>query len=86
MRILILLFLLSACAAQSPRSGIVKLGMTKAEVVNAIGQPCGYCYGTRKSSHGDSWEYNTFGTGVYGIGRGQYIFFDREGRVVAWEK
>lgn len=59
-------------------------GMTKDEVAASWGYPCGYCYGTRQSSWGDSWEYNIFGTGSQGIGRGTYVYFGRDGRVTGW--
>lgn len=61
-------------------------GMTKEQVRAAIGEPCGYCYGTRTSSTGDTWEYNTFGTSIYGAGRGQYVFFNNKGKVIGWNK
>lgn len=64
--------------------GQIMRGMTKAEVTASWGQPCGYCYGTRRNSYGDSWEYNAFGSGSYGAGNGTYVFFDSSGRVTGW--
>jgi hypothetical protein len=34
--------------------------------------------------NGDSWEYNIFGTGSYGIGAGTYLFFDNRGILQYW--
>jgi outer membrane protein assembly factor BamE len=64
--------------------GAIKVGMSKEEVIASWGQPCGYCYGTSQSSTGDSWEYNIFGTGSYGIGAGTYLFFDNRGILQYW--
>ena len=62
----------------------IRVGMTKQQVIAAWGPPCGYCYGTRESSWGDTWEYNVFGTTSSGIGRGTYLYFDRTGTLTGW--
>jgi len=62
----------------------IKVGMTKREVTAAWGNPCSLCYGTRKSSEGETWEYNTFGSGRHGIGNGTYLHFNRQGKLVYW--
>lgn len=67
--------------SQNIREGKVSVGMTKEQVEVSWGKPCWYCYGTRESTYGDTWEYNIFGTGSYGIGTGTYVFFDRSDRV-----
>lgn len=61
--------------------GYIKMGMTKEDVLASWGNPCGWCYGTTHNSWGDSWEYNVFGAGSYGVGSGTYVYFDRWGRV-----
>lgn len=65
------------------KHGEIMLGMTKAEVRAAWGDPCGWCYGTTHNSWGDSWEYNVFGTGSMGAGTGTIIYFDADGNVSA---
>ena len=64
----------------------IMTGMTQREVIAAWGNPCGYCYGTRKSSEGETWEYNIFGSGRSGYGSGTYLYFDRKGRLRYWNK
>lgn len=64
----------------------IKIGMTKNQVIASWGNPCWYCYGTRESSWGDTWEYNLFGSGRYSAGSGTYLFFDTLGRLKAWSK
>lgn len=64
--------------------GKIMRGMTKEEVRASWGDPCGYCYGTRSASWGDTWEYNVFGSGSYGAGNGTYVFFDQSDRVTGW--
>jgi len=66
--------------------GKIQVGMTKDQVKASWGPPCGYCYGTKQSSWSDTWEYNPFGTGRYGIGAGTYLFFDSSGQLKAWSK
>lgn len=68
------------------REGKITVGMTKEEVEAAWGHPCSYCYGTRRSSQGDWWEYNPFGSGSYGIGNGTYLFFGNDGKLKYWSK
>lgn len=75
---------LDRLTASAILNGEIKNGMTKEQVKASWGEPCGYCYGTTNNSWGDSWEYNSFGTGYYGIGRGKYIYFDNAGRVKGW--
>lgn len=66
--------------------GRIRRGMTQEQVKVVMGEPCGYCYGTRKSSWGDVWEYNPFGTGRNAVGAGTYLFFDKHGRLSGWTK
>lgn len=66
--------------------GRIRRGMSKEHVKVIMGEPCGYCYGTKTSSWGDTWEYNTFGTGRYSAGSGFYVFFDNQGKVTGWSK
>lgn len=67
-------------------NGKIRVGMTKQEVINAWGQPCWHCYGTRKTSNGDTWEYNVFGSGSMGAGSGTYLFFDRNDVLKYWSQ
>lgn len=67
------------------------IGMTKEQVIASWGLPCKWCYGTRKSPSGDTWEYNLFGadlpvTGgdIVGLGTGTHLFFDRDGTLKHW--
>lgn len=62
----------------------ISMGMTKEHVIASWGEPCWICYGTRKSSSGDMWEYNVFGAGSYGAGGGTYLFFDNNGILRHW--
>lgn len=64
----------------------IHVGMTQQQVVAAWGQPCWWCYGTRQTSAGDVWEYNVFGSSVYGAGSGKYLRFDRTGRLTYWSR
>lgn len=66
--------------------GRIRRGMNKEHVKVVMGDPCGYCYGTKSSSWGETWEYNPFGTGTYSTGAGTYVFFDRYGKVSGWSK
>jgi len=63
-------------------NGMIKVGMSKDEVIASWGPPCGYCYGTSQSSSGESWEYNVFGSSGYGSGT--YLFFDNRGILQYW--
>lgn len=65
-------------------AGKIRVGMTKDQVTAAWGYHCWYCRGTRHSSWGDTWEYNPFGSGSYGVGSGTYLFFDASGRLRGW--
>lgn len=58
--------------------------MPKEAVRLAWGNPCWYCYGTRKSSWGDTWEYNMFGSARPGAGT--LVFFDENDRVRGWSE
>jgi len=69
--------------AQAIKDGAIMVGMTKDQVSASWGNPCGWCYGTRKSRWGDTWEYNVFGSSTMGIGNGHYVYF-QNGRVVGW--
>lgn len=64
----------------------IRVGMTKQQVIAAWGNPCWWCYGTRTTSRGDSWEYNLFGSSAYGIGNGTYLYFDTAGRLTYWSR
>lgn len=70
----------------SIKEGKITIGMTKEQIIAAWGSPCGYCYGTRESSHGSIWEYNPFGTGRYSIGAGTYLYFGNDGKLRSWTK
>lgn len=63
------------------RNGKIAKGMTKEQVRASWGDPCWYCYGTRRASWGDSWEYNIFGTSR---GIGTVVYFDSADRVRGW--
>lgn len=67
--------------AEAIRAAKIRVGMSKDDVKASWGTPCWYCHGTRQSTWGDTWEYNIFGTGSYGVGAGTYVFFDDAGRV-----
>lgn len=71
------------------------VGMTKEQVIAAWGIPCKWCFGTRKSPSGDTWEYSAFGkekdspvTGsdVFGLRSGIYLYFDRHGTLKHWSR
>ncbi len=69
------------------------VGMTKDQVIASWGIPCKWCYGTRKSPSGDTWEYSTFGsdlpvTGsdILGLRSGIYLYFDRHGLLKHWSR
>lgn len=64
----------------------ISIGMTQEQVIASWGEPCWWCYGTRRSSHGDTWEYNAFGSSVYGAGTGTYLYFDKNGILKYWSK
>lgn len=66
--------------------GKIKIGMTKDEVIASWGLPCYHCYGTRSTSSGDWWEYNSFGTSRYGTGSGTHLRFNSAGILVYWSK
>lgn len=67
------------------------VGMTKEQVIASWGLPCKWCYGTRRSPSGDTWEYSLFGSDlvingsdIIGIGNGVYLFFDSNGTLKHW--
>jgi hypothetical protein len=62
----------------------IMVGMTKDQVVASWGSPCVLCYGTRRSSNGDVWEYNYFGPTSLGIGGGTYLYFNNNGVLQYW--
>jgi outer membrane protein assembly factor BamE len=66
------------------RNNQIMVGMTKEQVLASWGQPCGLCYGTRRSSTGDTWEYNPGETTSLGIGAGTYLYFDTNGILRYW--
>lgn len=65
-------------------------GMTKEQVIAAWGLPCKWCYGTRRSPGGDTWEYNLIGGDLlvngsdFSLGSGIYVFFDQYGILKYW--
>ena len=67
------------------------VGMTREQVIASWGLPCKWCFGTRRSPSGDTWEYNLFGSDLWvtgsdliGNGTGIYLFFDRYGLLKHW--
>lgn len=61
--------------------GEVTRGMSQEDVIASWGKPCGWCPGTRKTSMGESWEYNMFGSAG---GLGTVIYFDEFRKVSGW--
>lgn len=57
-------------------------GMTKDQVIASWGLPCELCYGTRRSSNGDVWEYNDMGQ--FAPGLGTFLYFDNAGILKHW--
>lgn len=64
--------------------GQIVKGMRSTEVQASWGPPCGYCRGTRRTSEGEWWEYNPFGSGRYSYGNGTYLFFNNSGVLEYW--
>lgn len=71
------------------------VGMTKEQVIAAWGVPCKWCFGTRKSPSGDTWEYSAFakekdfpvtGSDILGLRSGIYLYFDRHGSLKHWSR
>lgn len=62
----------------------VMVGMTKDQVIASWGLPCGLCYGTRRSSNGDVWEYNNLE--LFAPGVGSYLYFDNNGILKYWSQ
>jgi outer membrane protein assembly factor BamE len=69
---------------QDVLSGLIRVGMTQEQVLASWGTPCLTCYGTRRSSVGEWWEYNPFGTTRSGIGAGKHLFFGPDGKLRYW--
>jgi hypothetical protein len=72
--------------ASAIRTGALMQGMSKEQVRASWGEPCVKCLGTQQASWGDTWEYNAYGGGTYGIGSGTYVRFDRNGALMSWSK
>ncbi|MBL8500549.1 MAG: hypothetical protein JNL77_08225 [Nitrosomonas sp.] len=67
------------------------VGMTQEQVIASWGSPCKWCYRTRKSSSGDTWEYHIpgadsiiVGSDFIGIGTGTYLYFDKDRILKHW--
>lgn len=67
------------------------VGMTQEQVIASWGSPCKWCYRTRKSSSGDTWEYHIpgadsiiVGSDFIGIGTGTYLYFDKDKILKHW--
>lgn len=67
------------------------VGMTQEQVIASWGSPCKWCYRTRKSSSGDTWEYHIpgadsviVGSDFVGIGTGTYLYFDKDRILKYW--
>lgn len=71
---------------QAIQNKAIHVGMTKQQVLASWGEPCWWCYGTRQTSNGDSWEYNVFGSSYMGAGSGTYLYFDNNGILQFWSK
>ena len=54
--------------------GII-VGMTKEQVIASWGEHCWWCYGTTKSSWGDTWQYGY-----------QILFFNSQGILTGWTR
>ena len=66
------------------RNKEIMVGMTKEQVIASWGEPCWMCYGMRRSSSGDTWEYNPGGITSLGIGAGTYLYFDNNDVLRYW--
>ena len=69
------------------------VGMTQEQVIASWGLPCKWCYGTRKSASGDTWEYHlpgadflVVGADFLGIGTGTYLYFDSSKTLRHWSQ
>ena len=69
------------------------VGMTQEQVIASWGLPCKWCYGTRKSPSGDTWEYHlpgadflVVGSDFLGIGTGTYLYFDSSKKLKHWSQ
>ena len=66
------------------------VGMTKEQVIASWGLPCKWCFRTRRSPSGDTWEYNLIGGDLlvngsdFSLGSGIYVFFDSDGILKRW--
>jgi outer membrane protein assembly factor BamE len=68
-------------------------GMTQEQVIASWGLPCKWCFGTRKSASGDTWEYHLpgsdsviVGADFLGIGTGTYLYFDSSKTLKHWSQ
>lgn len=64
----------------------IMVGMTKDQVIASWGKPCSWCYGTRQSSTGDTWEYSKFGSSYIGVRSSTYLYFDNRDVLRYWVK
>ena len=67
---------------QDVLSGLIRVGMTKEQVLASWGQPCLICRGTRSTSYGDWWEYDVFADARPGIGT--HLFFGPDDKLRFW--
>jgi outer membrane protein assembly factor BamE len=69
---------------QDVLSGLIRVGMTQEQVLASWGTPCLTCYGTRRSSVGEWWEYDVFADTRPGTGT--HLFFGPDGKLRYWSK
>jgi len=65
----------------------IMVGMTKDQVLASWGKPCSWwCYGTRQSSTGDTWEYSKYGSSYLGVRSSTYLYFNNRDILRYWVK
>jgi len=64
----------------------IMIGMTKDQVLASWGKPCSWCYGTRQSTTGDTWEYSKFWSSYIGVRSSTYLYFDNHDVLRYWVK
>ncbi len=64
-------------------AGKIQTGMTKEQVEASWGPPCWCCYGTRRTSHGEWWQYSVFGC-TRGGHSGTRLYFNNAGILEYW--